>query len=85
MSVSEEPRCTCCDLPLYSCGREIARRQAQERKARRERALQSPGVVSARHPGRCPSCGTRYAIGEPLTKTDDGWVSVLCCPTVLND
>lgn len=75
-----EPRCDCCDLPLYACGTEAARRQAEDRKALVERALQVPGVVPARHQGRCPLCGTRYPSGEPIRKTPDGWVSTLCCP-----
>lgn len=88
MSVSEAPgviRCHCCDLPVYSCGYEVARRRAEDRKAMVERALQRPGVVRARHRGRCPSCGSLIALGEPVRKTEDGWVSVLCCPTVLDD
>lgn len=87
MSVSTdgEERCACCDLPLYSCGAEVVRRQAQERRALRERALQRPGVVAARHRGRCPSCGQPFGVGEPVRKTPDGWVSVLCCPEQLDD
>lgn len=85
MNAEPEGRCSCCDLPAYSCGRVIAARQSAERQAMVERALQRPGVVRARHTGRCASCSSLVHLGEPIRKTEDGWVSVLCCPTVLDD
>lgn len=74
-----EDLCTCCDLPLYSCGTVIEKRRRQDERAQRQRALQEPGVVPAKWPGSC-TCGTPYLVGEPIRKTPDGYASALCCP-----
>jgi hypothetical protein len=72
--------CECCDLPPESCGKAAEQQQRRERKARRERALQEPGVVPARHPiPACPGCREPVLVGEPIRRTVDGWVGVLCC------
>lgn len=74
-----EELCTCCDLPLYSCGRAIEERRRQDERAVRQRALQEPGVVPAKWTGTC-TCGTPYDVGAPIRKTPDGWANVICCP-----
>lgn len=72
--------CTCCDLPLYSCGKALQARQAAELRAQIERALQEPGVVPAQYLIRsCPGCRSVVPVGHPIRKTPDGYVGVLCC------
>jgi hypothetical protein len=77
-------RCDCCDLPVESCGRAAAQQQEAERRAVRQRLLQRPGVVAARHASACATCGGRYGLGTPIVHTEDGWTSVECCPEVLD-
>lgn len=72
-------RCTCCDLPVQSCGHAADQAAARQRKALRQQALAEPGVVPAQHPGRCPGCDTKFLPGEPIRKGPDGWHGVLCC------
>lgn len=75
-----EDRCDCCDVPLYSCGRALAARQAADLRAQIERALQEPGVVPAAYLIRsCPGCRSVVPVGHPIRKTRDGYVGVLCC------
>jgi hypothetical protein len=75
-----EELCTCCDLPLYSCGKAIAARQARDLRAQIERALDEPGVVAAKGLIRsCPGCRSVVPVGHPIRKSPDGWVGVLCC------
>lgn len=76
-------RCVCCDLPVDQCGKAIEEKRRAEEKAERDRALALPGVVAASYPGTCPTCSTRYSVGEPIRRTDDGWSGVLCCPEVV--
>lgn len=78
--MTAEELCTCCDLPLYSCGRAIDEQARKEQRARRTRALAEPGVVAAQHHIRsCPGCGNPVPAGDPIRRTDDGWVGVFCC------
>lgn len=73
-------RCLCCDLPVESCGTAVAAAQAAEERAVRSRALEEPGVVAAAYPGNCATCGLRYAKGDPVGHTEDGWSMTICCP-----
>lgn len=82
MTFRTDARCRCCDLPIDSCGTAAAKAIEAEERAVRERALQEPGVAPARRRGRCPSCGARFEVGEPIRKTSEGWTPVACCPEV---
>ena len=77
-----EERCDCCDLPLYLCGVAAERRSEEIRRAENARAMQEPGVVAARFPTRCVTCGTAYRVGDPIRRADDdsGWSGAVCCP-----
>lgn len=72
-------RCPCCDLPVESCGRAVAQQRDREARAQRERALNTYGTIPARFPGKCPGCGEWIDVGDPIRRTTDGWVGVLCC------
>lgn len=76
--------CDDCDFPtdMCQCGAAAAaaKREAEILKAERTRALSLPGVVAAKFPGTCPACRSRYADGDPIHHTPDGWVGTLCCP-----
>jgi hypothetical protein len=72
--------CTCCDLPLYSCGTALVEQRAKELRAQIQRALDEPGVVPAQHLIRsCPGCRSVVPKGHPIRKSRDGWVGALCC------
>lgn len=75
-----EELCTCCDLPLYSCGTAAAAQKTRELRAQIARALDEPGVIAAKHVIReCPGCRSFVEKGHPIRKTVDGWCGVLCC------
>jgi len=75
-----ETLCTCCELPLYSCGKALEERRRRDLKAQIERALDEPGVVPAKHMIRsCPGCRAQVPMGHPIRKSRDGWVGALCC------
>lgn len=78
-----ERRCTCCDLPPYSCGAEAERRQRGERAALRARLLRLDGVIAARYAGPCGRCGERFGEGDPIVRDPDApfgeWTGGLCC------
>lgn len=73
-------RCACCDLPVETCGREASIRAAADHRARRERALDEPGVIAAQFRGYCSTCGTTYGKGEPIQRRGQRFEPVLCCP-----
>lgn len=83
----DPPRCDCCDLPLYSCGRGAEQRQQTETAAERRRLLHQPGAIPARYPGICSRCNEgRFAEGDPIVldvRPQSGrpgqWRSLLCC------
>lgn len=75
-------RCECCDLPPGQCGTAAERTEAAETRALRLRVLDRPGVMPATYGGGCASCSTRYAVGDPIKRTRDGWSGALCCPDV---
>lgn len=73
-------RCSCCDLPAESCGRELERRQRAELAERRHRLLELPGVTPARYSSTCGSCGDwTVKAGDPIAFHAGGWVGLLCC------
>lgn len=87
-----EERCTCCELPIYSCGRTQERLQARQALLERQAALRKPGATLAAFPGQCGDCGERYEKGTPIqARTAMGhrrpvergerpsWRSLLCC------
>lgn len=88
-----EDRCSCCDLPMISCGKaaeRIARRQAM---LERQVALGKPGATLAQYPGTCGDCGEPFEAGtpiqgrsrygrhrDPLDRSGGSpWRSLLCC------
>jgi hypothetical protein len=77
LAADAEP-CSCCDLPWYSCGKQLERQQRDVERAERERAMHLPGVIASRFPGEC-ICGERFSKDAPIRKRQDGWQSVLCC------
>jgi hypothetical protein len=76
--MSAEPRCVCCDLPVYSCGRDAETRLRQARQAR-VRQLLERGYTAASFPGLCGQCADPIAAGDPIVKRDGVWVGGLCC------
>lgn len=75
-----ERRCSCCDLPVSMCGKAAEQAAADAHRARVARALAEPGVTPAKFPGRCPTCRSGIAVGDPVYRTEDGWTGYLCCP-----
>lgn len=80
-----EPRCQCCDLPAYSCGKATEDRQRRERRAERERLLGLPGWFAAEYPGVCAECGEYFEAGIPIRRETDngrlGW-RAWCCASL---
>lgn len=73
-------RCDCCDLPVESCGRDAERQQLADLKAERARLLAMPGVIAAKFPSKCGSCGQRFDAGTPIiAHRGQGWRSLECC------
>jgi hypothetical protein len=85
-----EDRCTCCDLPLYSCGRRATLDVAQPRTT----APLSIGFAAllaesqagrwflAEYPGDCAVCGDEFKRGEEIRATGTGeWQGRDCCGT----
>jgi hypothetical protein len=73
-------RCTCCDLPLESCGIEVERRQRQAAQVERARLLAIPGAFPARYDGPCV-CGEWFKAGDPIVRGPDAgsWRCLMCC------
>lgn len=71
-----EARCTCCDLPVSSCGK--AAEQRQRATARAERTPHG-ATTTARYEGRCRYGNERVAVGDPLVYDEEyGWVCRDC-------
>lgn len=79
--MSAEARCTCCDLPLISCGRVAEQRQRDELLRERARLRKTAGSVLAKFGGTCVSCEEWYPAGTVIVADDrlDGWRSLECC------
>lgn len=81
--------CDDCDLPADMCqcnaAKSIAKREAAEAAAERERALVLPGVIASGFDGSCQGCRSRYRKGDPVHRTVDGWAGTLCCPDTVPD
>ena len=73
-----EPRCECCDLPLYSCGKAVEVQQRQAEQQERAVLLSSPGWVAARWPGQCGVCAEWFKAGTPIQADDCGWRAQCC-------
>lgn len=75
-----EPLCTCCDLPLSSCGKAAEDRQrAADRQ--RETALVGRGFIAAKFSGVCAGCGDHYGVGAMIRfagPPTSGWVTECC-------
>ena len=73
-----EPRCECCDLPLYSCGKalEVQFRLAEQQE--RADLLSCPGWFAARCLGQCGVCGGWFEIGTPILADVCGWRAQCC-------
>lgn len=77
-------RCTCCDLPLASCGLEAERRQRAAELLELARLLKMPGAFPARYSGPCSSCGEWFKEGAPIVPSRNvvgTWRCLLCCET----
>lgn len=74
-------RCTCCDLPLASCGLEVERRQRGAERTERQRLLTTPGAFVARYSGPCSGCGEWFKEGDPIVRSllAGQYRSLLCC------
>ena len=59
-------RCTCCDLPVESCGRAAEKRQQRAEQEARAELLVTRGWFPARYPGSCAGCGSYFRVGEPI-------------------
>lgn len=86
-------RCELSDLPADQCGCRIHRPDggqihidpAQDGRVRTAGHTYGPSVTAG-YPGRCPTCGDRYEVGEPIRperfKTIDSgtgkWVHAEC-------
>lgn len=69
-------RCTCCDLPVASCGKALEDARRAAAAAERTVRLAFPGWVAAAWPGLCLRCGDRFAAGAPIRSYAQGWS---CC------
>lgn len=76
-----DERCSCCDLPSYSCGSAAVKQEKLELDARRTALLSGSKYLMARFPGRCGSCQEwTVQAGDPIIAVDGlGWVGALCC------
>ena len=74
-------RCTCCDLPLASCGLEVERRQRASERVERQRLLRTPGAFLARYSGPCSDCGEWFKEGDPIVRAmlAGQYRCLLCC------
>jgi len=73
-------RCTCCDLPVESCGRAVEVRQRREDANARSQALSLYGWFRAQFPGSCVVCREPFAIGDPISYDSEreGYKSYCC-------
>lgn len=78
--MSSTKRCTCCDLPVETCGLEAERRQRAAEQVERARLLATPGAFPARYDGPCV-CGEWFKVGDPIIRgrLAGQWRSLLCC------
>jgi hypothetical protein len=78
-------RCECCELPEYSCGKAVAKRQEAEAK-KRAAELVSQGWFPAKWPGACRECGSGFDAGALIKGGPYGYHGYLadCCSEVVS-
>ena len=75
---SPDERCSCCDLPVSSCGKAAEQRQRAELAAERTR-LRAKGWFTSLYPGTCASCGEPYEARALITvERPRGWRAECC-------
>lgn len=78
-------RCDCCDLPVESCGKAAAQREAEVERVIREVVLLEPGTIEAKFTGPCKGCGTWVKVGDPIRLHEGDWMGRLCCAATFED
>jgi len=73
-----EQRCTCCELPIYSCGKVKQEQQRRDEQRGRAALLARPSWFAAHYRGSCVSCGEWFEPGTPITAGSGGWRAECC-------
>ena len=74
-----DPRCDCCDLPVYSCGKTKEDRQRLAECRERAALLVRSGWFEARWPGVCVGCGESFKPSTPIRSAHPGGYRAACC------
>jgi hypothetical protein len=76
----QEPRCTCCELPVSSCGKAAESRQRQQDQAH-QRYLIKNGWFRSQYPGACDRCQEPFRPGTLIHANGlKSYLAICCAP-----